>query len=686
MSRHTAALASLALLIGPHAAVAETELDEIIVTAAFRDDELARIAASVTVLDEAALRDSGVQHMEDVLGLIPNINYSGETSRPRFLQLRGIGERSQYEGAPNPSVGFIVDDIDFSGIGMVATLFDVQQLEVLRGPQGTRYGANALAGLVYVKSRDPSEAFEIDTELTMGNDNARSAGAALGGPINDVWSFRLAAQQWQSDGFRDNVHLGRSDTNQRDELTTRGKLRYAPSDRFTLDLTAMLVDLDNGYDAWALDNTFITRSDRPGRDAQRSRAGAARMEWLPGSAFRVASISTYAHSDIEHSFDGDWANDEFWGEFGPYDFFSHTDRRRRTWSQEVRVMSEPGAELMNGRAAWLAGVYVLDLDERNDNLDLYNEAVYRQLTSDYEARNIALFGQLDIMLNEALELSAGLRAERRSAEYVDSQEVSFSPSENMLGGALTLTWAPADRWSLYGSLSRGYKAGGFNIGLSIPDERRAFDTEFLWNIETGAKARWLDDRLQTNLSLFYMLRRDQQVSTSAQIDPGDPLTFVFFTDNAARGYNYGIEAEMVWRFHPAWSAFANLGLLETRYREFIAGPEGRAQAHAPRYQYATGLEYRNGSGWFARLEVTGRDAFYFSDSHDQRSTAYDLVNARVGWEGDRLAVHAWGRNLSNERYAVRGFFFGNEPPDFADTLYVRRGDPRHYGVTLRWGL
>ncbi len=660
-------------------------IDEIIVTADFRGDALGRVPASITVLDAATLRDAGVQHLEDVLALVPNSNFSGESSRPRYLQLRGVGERSQYQGAPNPSVGFIVDDIDFSGIGMVATLFDIEQLEVLRGPQGTRYGANALAGLVYVKSREPREQFELDSELTLGNDNARSAGLAFGGPLDEAWSYRLSAQRWRSDGFRDNVFLGRSDTNRRDELTTRARLRYAPDDRFQADVTALYIDLDNGYDAFAIDNSLVTRSDRPGRDAQRSRAASLRLDWL-GRAARLQSITSAANSDIETSFDGDWGNDAFWGEFAPYDFFSRTERRRRTASQELRLLSEPGAELMAGRADWVLGVYGLSLQEDNDNLDLFNGEVFRELDSRYKARNLAAFGELDITLAEGWQLKTGLRLERRSAEYTDSAGSEFDPTETMFGGAVTLTWQVHDTLALYGGVSRGYKAGGFNIGLNIPQERRGFDAESLWNFESGLRGRLLDGRLVTHLSVFYMLRRDQQVSTSFQLDPTDPLTFIFFTDNAARGYNYGAELDVNWQFAREFAMFATLGLLESRYREFPGGPVDREQAHAPNYQYAVGLDWRQPKGWFARLEMTGRDAFYFSDSHDQRSRAYHLLNARIGWENARWQVSAWGRNLGNQRYAVRGFFFGNEPPDFADTLYIRRGDPRHVGVSLRYGF
>src|SRR5262245_26111305 len=141
----------------PVAALADEDvLEEVVVTATLRQQPLTQAPISVTVLDEARLRDAGLHHFEDVLASVPNLHWAGGTSRPRFFQIRGIGEREQYEGAPNPSVGFLIDDIDFSGIGMPATTFDVDRIEVLRGPQGMRYGANALAGLIVMRSQDPS--------------------------------------------------------------------------------------------------------------------------------------------------------------------------------------------------------------------------------------------------------------------------------------------------------------------------------------------------------------------------------------------------------------------------------------------------------------------------------------------------------------------------------------------------
>ena len=139
----------------PRSAAADTDatpqLSEIVVTATLRAVPLSELPGSVSVLNSQTLRDAGQQNFEDVMGLVPNLNWAGDTSLPRYFQIRGVGELQQYQGAPNPSVGFLIDDIDFSGLGMAATLFDVDHIEVLRGPQGTLYGANALAGLIYVQ-------------------------------------------------------------------------------------------------------------------------------------------------------------------------------------------------------------------------------------------------------------------------------------------------------------------------------------------------------------------------------------------------------------------------------------------------------------------------------------------------------------------------------------------------------
>ena len=139
--------------------VAQNTIDEITVTADFRVRPELDIPSSISVLDKVFIEKSSTQHFQDLIYTIPNLNWSGDGNRPRYFQIRGIGELEQYQGAPNPSVGFLIDDIDYSGIGSIATLFDIEQVEVLRGPQSGRYGANALAGLIYMRSAAPPEEF-----------------------------------------------------------------------------------------------------------------------------------------------------------------------------------------------------------------------------------------------------------------------------------------------------------------------------------------------------------------------------------------------------------------------------------------------------------------------------------------------------------------------------------------------
>ncbi|MET0291347.1 MAG: TonB-dependent receptor plug domain-containing protein [Steroidobacteraceae bacterium] len=658
-----------------------SELDEILVTATLRDTRLDQLAASATVLTAEQLETGGASHFGDVLGSIPNLNWAGGTARPRYFQLRGIGELEQYQGAPNPSVGFLIDDIDFSGVAMPATLFDVERVEVLRGPQGTAYGANALAGLVNLVSRAPVRGFQARAEGEVGTYGARSGGLMLNDSLGDTGAWRVAAHAFRGDGFRDNAFLGRDDTNGFDEAFVRGRVRLEPSERLEVNLTALYSDIDDGYDAWSIDNSRVTQSDKPGRDAQKTKAASARIDYETANGIAVRSISSFADSDIGYSFDGDWGNDAFWGVNAPYDYFQEIARRRRTWSQLVKLGTSPTDAI-----GWTVGAYALRLTETNSLTDYANGEVFDPALSDYAATNLALFAQLDRDLGR-WSLSAGLRGEQRKATYDDNSPLHYEPRDRMLGGHVSATLHLDALRDVYFSINRGYKAGGFNMGSDVPVDRRLYDPEYLLNFETGVALRSADGRADLRASVFYMRRTEQQVNTSYQSDPNDPLTFVQLTDNAARGENYGAELQAGWRPVEALRLSATLGLLEARFIDYQVDGEdlaGKAQPHAPGYQYGVNAEWRFARGFYARGEVNGVDAFAFSASagNDQRSTAYRLVNLTLGYRGERWSASVWGRNVFDETYYPRGFYFGNEPPDFADKRYLLNGDPRRFGLTV----
>ena len=695
----------------------DDELDEIIVTATLRSAPAIEVPASVSVLSGQTLRDAGRANLEDVLALIPNLNWAGDTSLPRYFQLRGIGELEQYQGAPNPSVGFLIDDVDFSGLGSAGTLYDIDQVDVLRGPQATRYGANALGGLIYLKSAEPTPTLYGRVDLDGGDYGTRSEGAVLSGPIDALDSgFRLAAQHYYSNGYYHNLYLNRDDTNRQDEYTYRAKWVLTPSDRLRIELTALQVDIDNGYDAYAIDNSRNTESDQPGVDSQHSTGVSARVHYAAGG-IGFTAIASYAKSIIKYSYDGDWGNPVLWAPLAAVDQYSEIQNRdRSTKTLELRL----GTENRSG-FGWLLGIYGNVLDESLTDLSLgdyqplgaapdpaadQSDAV---IESGYRARNLALFAELDGDLAADLRWSLGLRGERWSATYHGTTSdflgsntaygnaavtavaiesvtpASLSPVNDLWGGHFSLTDKLDAQQSVYATVSRGYKSGGFNLSQGLLPNQLSFEPETDLNVEAGYKADLLDHRLTLNADVFYLHRHNAQIKTSFQSDPTNPDDFTFYTGNAASGRNYGLESEVVWRAAEHVTLGADLGLLQTHFEDFVQqGASGstllsvsRELPNAPHWQAALNATYRDPRGAFARIDVTGMGGYYFDlPPNATTSRPYGLLNAKIGWETARWSAYLTGRNLLDKRYPVRGFYFGDVPPNFPNELYIQLGDPR----------
>jgi len=689
-----AALLGLAAAPGLAAAATDEPLEEIVVTGELRESRLMDSARSVSVVRPNDGHSTTVHHLEEVLDQVPNVNFASGGSRARFFQIRGIGERGQFAEPLNSSVGLIVDGVDLSGIGVAASLFDVEQVEVLRGPQGTLYGANAMAGLINVITHDPTDELLVRTRLGAADFDGRDLGLVVSGPLSRNLGGRLAVQHYQDDGFSRNDFLDRNDTERRDELTARGKLEFSPNDRQRWTLSAGWVDVDNGYDAFSLDNSRTRLSDEPGHDRQQTAYGSARVEYglTPGIDL-VASVGGAA-SDIDYAFDEDWT---FTG-FHPEGFtsFDRYRRDRSTVTVDARLLSTPQGGLFGGRTEWVAGLYGL-----TQSVDLERNYTFlpEDFFSEFDIDRIAAYGELTHSVSERLRLTLGLRGERHEADYQDSDGVAFSPTDHLIGGRLVAERDLGADTMLYASATRGYKAGGFNTSGTLPAELREFDPESLWNFELGLKGRWLQGRLETRLALFHMLRDDVQVGTSIIRTRDDGTAeFVDLIDNAASGRNSGVELELGYQAASWLRLFANAAWLDTEFDDFVntAGEDldGEEQAHAPEYQLFAGAEIVRPAGWFLRLEAEGKGRFFFSNSRrfvddiDQvRSDPYTLLNASAGYTASRWDVKVWGRNLTDVDFRTRGFFFGNDPRDgFTPRGFFQWGEPQRVGVTLNVAL
>ena len=671
------------------------EVEEIIIKADWREAPITDGDTSTFVLSGNEIKAQPIKHFENLSYLVPNLNFAASDSRARYFQIRGIGERSGYLGTPNSSVGFLIDDVDYSGQGGIATLFDVDQVEVIRGPQASRIGANALAGLIYIKTKEPTEEFEASSEINLGSYNTQSAGIALGGPVtkNKDVKFRFVVRQDQSDGFRKNLFLNKSDTSSKDELTLRLKIDFELSETSNSKLLLSSVDMDDPADIWTIDNSLNTLSDRPGMDSQKTDTLGYKY-FKKFDQFELQSFTSTTDTFVVFSYDADWGNSESHAPY-TYDYFSETLRDRQSFNQEFRLVSNSN----NMPFSWVLGTTFLSLDETNDRQDdgIYGDpsdpfGPYESLTissSDYSSNNLSFFGNIDYELAKDLVISLGVRAEEWKAKYSDTNNENFNLSNDMFGGKVSVSYLMENIGNAYLSYAKGYKQGGFNVGLGLlgqvdPNELE-YDPEYLTNYELGINSK-ISDFTDLSFNIFYSQREDQQVLISTQVDPNDPNTFVYLTQNAAEGLNYGFEGSFDTQLNDALSLFLNLGYLETEIKNWASRPdiEGREQAHAPKYSFSAGAEYYFQENTSFEINFIGKSGFYYSDSHNNKSDSYVLTNAALRHSVDNWVIDLWVQNLFDEYYSTRGFFFGNEAPDFIDTLYRRHGDPRHFGLSVRY--
>ncbi len=687
-------------------------VETITVTSDFRHKSLQSTPASMSVLTDIEIKQRNAKHLEELIAVSPNVNFASGSQRARYYQIRGIGERSQFQEPINPSVGVIIDEVDFTGIGSVASLFDVKQAEVFRGPQGTRFGANAIAGMMNITTNEPTEDFEGALQIGVGNYGSYDMGVALSGPASDSVNYRFTVNQLKSDGFIENVHLQREDTNNRDELSIRGKLAIEATNDLTIDLAGFYFDFDNGYDAFSLDNTRETYSDQPGFDQQETAAFSAKFTYQGFDSATVLAIVSNADSDLAYGYDEDWAyagisdpdvnpniNPDFaYWEYNSTDYYF---RDKAVTTAELRAISKQGQEIFNGTTSWVAGIFF-----KQDDEDLLRQYTYADsdFTSTNESTSVAIYGQLDSQLSERWSLTSGLRIENYSADYINSNAFNDDISDTMVGGKLVLSFQQNDDSFLYGSINRGYKAGGHNTDGTLPEDLRSFAPEYLTNYEVGYKVTLLDNNAYIRTSLFYMDRTDMQVKSSKIIanDDSNNSEFSGYIGNASSGSNYGAEIETAWDISTSVNIYASLGLLQTEFNDYIDADgnslSGAEQAHAPSYQFNVGINYQPTDEWLFNISVDGKDEYYFSDTRyyeyeedvfsaipesEIQSDAVVLLNASISYLQDNWQVKLWGRNLTDKEYANRGFYFGNDPRDgYAPKQYTQLSEPLVFGASL----
>ncbi|MDM7860056.1 TonB-dependent receptor [Alteromonas sp. ASW11-36] len=663
-------------------------IERIVVTADFRSVTLEQLASSATVLDQTRLMQRQPQHLDALIGAIPNINFASGASRGRFVQIRGIGERSQFSEPLNPSVSFELDNIDLTGLFGLANPFDIAQVEVLRGPQATEFGVGALAGAIKMQGVMPGDEQDNIALMSYGTDDTWRLGAAMGHSLDRDLHVRASWIEQRSDGDIYNSFLNADDTNSINESAGRLALLSEISDDTSLLVNYRYFDIDNGYDAFSLDNDRQTRSDDPGFDRNETHAASVKLT-TDNNTLQWQAILSATDSELAYGYDEDWT---FTG-FHPngYTSFDGYFRDVSTLNAELRAISNQPFSFLGRDFDWVVGGIIRQRDE-----DLRREYTFAasDFTSRYEPSNTAFYTRIDTQFDNQLSLQFGLRVERSKLDYRDSTGFSETSSDTLVGGKLGLS-LPISNGMLYSSISRGYKTGGFNPDERVTQQARLFEPEYNWNYEIGVKQSVWDQKGSIRVAAFYMNRENTQISDfDTLLRDNGSTDFIDVIANADVGTNYGLEFESNWALSDSWQIQVNLGYLDATFEQYTRADGSvvakQDQAQAPKWtgNAISTLYLTDEIMW--RVEFDVKDRHRFSDGHDVVSPGYALWHSSLAWQLPRVTLELWANNIFDRDYFVRGFGgFSNDPRDGEfgyeqPEPYYQFGLGRQVGITAQW--
>ena len=557
------------LSVVAHAAEGGLMLEEIIVTAQKRQENLQDVAISVTAFSGQQMAELGVTNAIDLIAQVPGLNVSGAGGGAiNNFSIRGVTQ-NDFAASQESPVAVYVDEAYIS-LNTITnfSLFDLERVEVLRGPQGTLFGRNATGGLVHYITMKPTQDFDGYVDFQFGEDGRTRAEGAVGGGLGERVSGRLAGVYDKNDGLIEN-DIG-PNTMLRDNYSVRGQLLFEASTDLSVLLKAQYAKEDaarGGYaHTVALDGNFVTDPNATDFFGYRDADGdpftvsqdfegytesevsdlSARIDWTVGE-FTVTSLTNY--QDISDGYGED-------ADVTPFDIYNYEQANEVTqFSQELRMSWE------SGRAKNIVGAYYLNIDGEFNTRQTgdaffgtgvgYPEGTAEVVAATQETETWAVFGQSDLALMDRWSLTLGARYNSDDKDYrYESTDIYFlqggsfsyrdSLSEDDWSGKVQLNFRPKDEWLLYGGVSRGIKAGGFNLPLfPIAAEAFPFSGEVLTAYEVGLKAS-LTDRVRLNASAYYYDYSDYQAYSFDGF-----ATFLFNADAETYGAEFELAANPI---------------------------------------------------------------------------------------------------------------------------------------------
>jgi iron complex outermembrane receptor protein len=674
----------------PAAEPAVTTLDVVKVTARKREESLQDVPVAVTALTAEQLDKLAIKDLGDLQGQVPNLTiYAARGSNTTITTfIRGVGQADPLWGV-DPGVGIYFDDVYIARPqGALLDVYDVQRVEVLRGPQGTLYGKNTIGGAVKYVSKPLPQQTEGQLTLAMGNYGQVTAKGAVGTAVNDGQiRFRLAAASLNRDGYGKNTTDG-SPVSDQNTMSGRVSLGWFPTGtNFSAQVSADHTNDDShmrGFQRLAVSafdpaktppgtSRYDIASGMPNANGTKSEGESLTLNWGASADWSLKYILAHRASDTSTAIDFDGLPNKIADVRAEYHDSSQ--------SHEVQAIYEGDS------SSGVIGLYYFDGRAGGTVRNNFFNASFGTTNGQVYTKGKAVFGDWSWRLGPAFSVSTGLRytSEDKRAVVLNQAfsndqfsgtpiavPANFDKSRSVTNTSprLSLEYKASKEIKLYTTASRGFKSGGYNIRantLAVPASSKPFDDEKLDSLELGAKMVLDEGRLELNTAVFHNKYKNVQLSVfTSYIDAsGKPNFFGDFT-NAGKATVQGAEVEFLWMPTTAWRLSGNLAALDAKYDEYIDRGVNVADqkkfTNTPKFQAGLNIEHNAsmplGGTLRTRLGVTHRSKVYPTTdlSEALAQDAYTLVNAGLIWEKDRqLSFFLQGSNLTNKAYKTDGY-------------------------------
>nr|WP_321414784.1 TonB-dependent receptor [uncultured Allomuricauda sp.] len=673
----------------------DTQLQEVVVTAEKYENTLQKVPVAMTALNAETIEQQKVVQIGDLLMSSPNFMAMNAGSPT----LNVIASRGILTFSTDPALGVYIDGVPmFAGYGSSLQLMDIERVEILRGPQSTLYGRNALGGIIQIITNKPTNHTRGFAEVSFGNYNYQRYGVGLSGPlVKDKLFAGFNAMYDSHKGYFVNEFTG-EDYDQPKNYNGNFYLKYLASDklRFTLNAKAESNDVQGAF-PYAINLEAALANprtvDQNGTNIEiRDLFNTALSVDYTASKYKLSSITGYTYRQQSY--------EDYDQDFTPLDLIVYESMKQdqKTLTQEFKIVTdqEEKWQFTGGLFGYYDRFQSPITTRFNEDYSVFdpNAPYANTLLSTASLYGFAAYGNLTYDLSDKWKLSAGLRFdtenrdmitytefEQASNPIVVSEETKVEGSNNAISPKVNISFSPNDDFMLYAGYARGFRQGGFNLYTADPDHF-TYDPEYTDNFEFGAKSEWLNHKLRANLALFYIKWKDQQQSVNY------PNTYI---ENVGELSSKGIELEVTALPLKGLEVAYNFGFTDAEYQTLILpdanGVEqnyrGNKQVFTPRFNSTLSLTYNRNLDKNLELYVVPQWKLlgkqYFNYYNDLVQDSFSLFNLNLGLKYKGYEISLWGRNLADTKYL--SFAYATSTADQAPVLY---GDsPRTLGITLR---